>query len=76
MARVVLKRRAAPHRVRHVRAEGDARHPLARDRLLLNVDRFAVGVVRPDMDRARRPRRADPVAGHIAVTGQHEYIVA
>ena len=28
------------------------------------------------MDRARRPRRADAVAGHVAVAGQHEDVVA
>ncbi len=59
-----------------LRAEGDAREALGRDRLLLDVDRLAVGVVRPDVDGARRPRRADPVAGHVAVAGQHEDVVA
>ena len=49
---------------------------LGRDRLLLDVDRLAVGVVRADVDRARRAGRADPVAGHVAVAGEHEDVVA
>ena len=76
MARLVPDRRPAADRVRHVGAERDPRHPLARDRLLLDVDRLAIGVVRADVDGARRPRRADPVAGRVAVAGQHEHVVA
>ena len=50
--------------------------PSAGDRLLLHVDRLAVAVVRADVDGARRPGRADAVAGHVAVAGQHEDVVA
>ena len=42
-----MTRRAAADRVRHVGAEGDAGQAVARDRLLLDVDRLAVCVVRP-----------------------------
>ena len=62
--------------VRHVGAEGDAAQALGRDRLLLDVDRLAVLVVRADVDGARRPGRADAVAGHVAVAGQHVDVVA
>ena len=63
-------------RVRHVGAEGDAAHALGRDRLLLDVDRLAVVVVRADVDGARRAGRADAVAGDVAVAGQHVDVVA
>ncbi len=69
-------RRSTADRVRHVRAERDAAHAVGRDRLLLHVDRLAVVVVRPDVDRAARPRRADAVARHVAVVGQHVDVVA
>ena len=45
-------RRAAADRVRHVGAEGDAADAVGRDRLLLDVDRLAVVVVRADVDGA------------------------
>ncbi len=50
--------------------------PSAGDGLLLDVDRLAVLVVRADVDGAGRPRRADAVAGHVAVAGQHVDVVA
>ena len=50
--------------------------PSRGDRLLLDVDRFAVAVVGADVDGARRPGRADAVARDVAVAGQHEHIVA
>ena len=68
--------RAAADGVGHVRAERDAAVALGRDRLLLHVDRLAVGVVGADVDRAARSRGADPVAGGVAIAGQHEDIVA
>ncbi len=64
------------HRVRHVRAERVAAEALGGDRLLLRVDRLAVVVVRADVDGARRAGRDDAVAGHVAVAGQHEDVVA
>ncbi len=59
-----------------VRAEGDPAHPLGRDRLLLDVDRLAIGVVAADVDGAAGPRRVDPVAGGVAVPPEHEHVVA
>ena len=59
-----------------IRAEGDAAEALRRDRLLLDIDRLPARVVGADMDRAAGTRRADAVAGGVAVTGEHEDVVA
>ena len=70
----VLERRAASDGMRHVGTEGDSRHAVARDGLLLHVNRLAVRVVRADVDH--RTRRAagpnDAICRRVAVLGQHE----
>ncbi len=54
----------------------DAAHAVGRNGLLLHVDRFAIVVVRTDVNGARRTRRPDAIAGHVAVAGEHVHIVA
>ena len=76
IAAVAVARRTAADGVRHVGAERDAAQAVGGDRLLLHVDRVAVEVVRADVNGARRAGRADAVAGHVAVAGQHEHVVA
>ncbi len=72
----VFPSRTTANGVRHVGAERDPAHSVAADRLLLDVDRFAVGVVAGDVNRTAASRRTDSIAGDGSVTGEHEDVVA
>ena len=67
---------SAPNGVRNVGAERDAAKSLATDGLLLSVNRFAVGVVAANVDRARASSGADAIASDVAIAGQHVHVVA
>ena len=64
------------HGVRNVRAEGDSTQSIRGDGLLLNVDRFPVGVVGTDMNGTRGASGIDAISCDVAITRQHVDIVS
>ena len=62
--------------MRYVGAEGDPAEAFAADGLLLDVDRFAVGVVATDVDRAGAASWPDTVPSHVPVPSDHVDIIA
>ena len=64
------------HRVRNVGAESDSAKPLAADRLLLNINRLAIGVVTPDVNRTGTARGPNAVSRYIPIARNHEYIIS
>ena len=67
--------RAPSDRVRNIGAKCDPAEPLAADGLLLNVDRFAVAVVTPNMDGTGAASRSDAVPCDISIPSDHVDIV-
>ncbi len=59
----------------HIGTERNPAHAVATDRLLLCIDRFAVGVVAGYMDGATAACRTDSVASDVSITSEHEYII-
>src|SRR5207248_6446326 len=58
---------AAANCVRDIGAERGAAVAVGGESLLLNINRFAVVVVRADVDGTRRSRGANAVARHVAI---------
>ena len=63
------------YRVRNVGAESDSAKPLAADRLLLNVNRLAIGVVTPDVNRTGTACGPNAISRDIPIARNHEYII-
>ena len=64
------------HRVRNVGAESDSAKPLAADRLLLNINRLAIGVVTPDVNGTGTARGPNAISRYIPIARNHEYIIS
>ena len=67
--------RAPADRVRNIGAKCDPAEALAADGLLLNVNRFAVAVVTPNMDGTGTAGRSDAVPCDISIPSDHVDIV-
>ena len=67
--------RAPSDRVRNVGAKCDPAESLAADGLLLDVDRFSVAVVTPNMDGTGAASRSDAVPSDISIPSDHVDIV-
>jgi hypothetical protein len=71
-----ILRGTTANRVRHIRAECNAREAARGNRLLLCVNRLAVVVVARDVNGATAAGWIHLVAGRKAIAGEHEHVVA
>ena len=67
--------RAPSDRVRNVGAKCDPAESLAADGLLLDVDRFSIAIVTPNMDGTGAASRSDAVPSDISIPSDHVDIV-
>ena len=63
------------YRVRNVGAESDSAEPLAAYRLLLYINRFAIGVVTSNVNRTGTASRSNAIPRYIPIAGNHKNII-